>query len=72
MLSFSFAENGLIVHIHMFFRSKPKIEESDVLYCTKPPCRVCQNLLKDMKIKTIHCVEELPKQSEKVCLCNII
>lgn len=71
MFSFSFAENELIVHIHTFFRSKLKVEESDVLYCTKPPCRDCQNLLKDVKIKTIHCVQESSKQIG-VCLCNII
>lgn len=72
MFSFSFAENELIVHIHIFFRSKPEIEESDVLYCTKPPCHDCQNLLKNVKVKTIHCVKESFKQYDEVCLCNII
>ncbi|XP_065490154.1 cytidine and dCMP deaminase domain-containing protein 1-like [Caloenas nicobarica] len=63
-----FAKREVVLHAEanvLLYRSKPKIEESDVLYCTKPPCHVCQTLLKDMKIKTIHCVEELSKQSEK-------
>ncbi|XP_014792714.1 PREDICTED: uncharacterized protein LOC106885227 [Calidris pugnax] len=51
--------------------SKTKIEESDVLYCTKPPCSDCQKLLKEVKIKTIHCVEESSKQSDENQLENL-
>ncbi|XP_050755289.1 cytidine and dCMP deaminase domain-containing protein 1-like [Gymnogyps californianus] len=61
------AKREVVLHAEanvLLYRSKPKIEETDVLYCTKPPCHDCQNLLKDMKIKTIHCVEELSKKSE--------
>ncbi|XP_054044956.1 cytidine and dCMP deaminase domain-containing protein 1-like isoform X2 [Rissa tridactyla] len=62
------AKRGVVLHAEtnvLLYRSKSKIEESDVLYCTKPPCHDCQNLLKDVKIKTIHCVKESSKQSEE-------
>ncbi|XP_075611959.1 cytidine and dCMP deaminase domain-containing protein 1-like [Balearica regulorum gibbericeps] len=69
------AKREVVLHAEanvLLYRSKVKIEESDVLYCTKPPCHDCQNLLKDVKIKTIHCVQESSKQIGEVCLCNII
>ncbi|XP_074996692.1 uncharacterized protein LOC142078055 [Calonectris borealis] len=58
------AKREVVLHAEanvLLYRSKLKIEESDVLYCIKPPCRDCQNLLKEVKIKTIHCVKELSK-----------
>ncbi|KAM4672082.1 cytidine and dCMP deaminase domain-containing protein 1-like [Amazona ochrocephala] len=61
------AKSKVVLHAEanaLLYRSKSKIEDSDILYCIKPPCCDCQNLLKDMKIKTIHCVKESSKQSE--------
>ncbi|KAM9582308.1 cytidine and dCMP deaminase domain-containing protein 1-like isoform 1-T5 [Guaruba guarouba] len=61
------AKLAVVLHAEanaLLYRSKSKIEESDILYCIKPPCCDCQNLLKDMKIKTIHYVKESSKQSE--------
>ncbi|KAM6384800.1 cytidine and dCMP deaminase domain-containing protein 1-like isoform 5-T6 [Alca torda] len=62
------AKGKVVLHAEtnvLLYRSKSKIEESDVLYCTKPPCCDCQNLLKYVKIKTIHCVKESSGQSEE-------
>ncbi|KAM6090083.1 cytidine and dCMP deaminase domain-containing protein 1-like [Theristicus caerulescens] len=62
------AKREFILHAEanvLLYRSKAKIEESDVLYCIKPPCHDCQNLLKDVKIKTIHCVKESPQKSHE-------
>ncbi|KAM6425298.1 cytidine and dCMP deaminase domain-containing protein 1-like [Rhynochetos jubatus] len=62
------AKREVIIHAEanvLLYRSKSKIEESDVLYCVKPPCCDCQNLLKNVKIKTIHCVKESSKENEK-------
>ncbi|KAM6136909.1 uncharacterized protein FYW35_010608 [Pterocles gutturalis] len=64
------AKGEFVVHAEanvLLYRSKPKIEEDDVLYCTKPPCGECQKLLKSVEIKTIHCVNESSVASEKVC-----
>ncbi|XP_042651508.1 cytidine and dCMP deaminase domain-containing protein 1-like isoform X2 [Tyto alba] len=58
------AKRDFVLHAEanvLLYRSKTKIEESDVLYCIKPPCHDCQNLLKDVKVKIIHCVKESSK-----------
>ncbi|KAM6284498.1 uncharacterized protein M6G45_003376 [Spheniscus humboldti] len=69
-----FAKREVVVHAEanvLLYRSKPEIEESDVLYCTKPPCHDCQNLLKNVKVKTIHCVKESFKQHDETHLGDL-
>ncbi|XP_014374882.2 cytidine and dCMP deaminase domain-containing protein 1-like [Alligator sinensis] len=58
------AKKPFLVHAEvnaLLFRSKKKIEENDVLYCSKPPCLECQNYIECVGIKNIVSVHESSK-----------
>ncbi|KAM7180343.1 uncharacterized protein RBU57_015415 isoform 1-T1 [Macrochelys suwanniensis] len=50
----------LVNYLHL---SRKKIEENDVLYCTKPPCSECQNYIQFVGIKKIVSVQESSQSS---------
>ncbi|XP_048685878.2 uncharacterized protein LOC125626659 isoform X2 [Caretta caretta] len=55
------AKGPVLIHAEanaLLFRSRKKIEENDVLYCTKPPCSECQNYIQFVGIKKIVSVQE--------------
>ncbi|XP_068802096.1 uncharacterized protein [Struthio camelus] len=63
-----FAKREFVVHAEtnaLLYRSKPKIEETDILYCTKPPCPVCHSLIKEVGIRKICYVQESSTEDEK-------
>ncbi|KAM9171821.1 uncharacterized protein ACDP82_014191 isoform 2-T2 [Pangshura tecta] len=55
------AKGPVLIHAEanaLLFRSRKKMEENDVLYCTKPPCSECQNYIQFVGIKKIVSVQE--------------
>ncbi|XP_064364623.1 cytidine and dCMP deaminase domain-containing protein 1-like [Dromaius novaehollandiae] len=64
------AKREFVVHAEanaLLYRSKPQIEETDVLYCTKPPCPDCQSLIKEVGIRKICYVEESSTLNKTDC-----
>nr|XP_048685898.1 uncharacterized protein LOC125626659 isoform X4 [Caretta caretta] len=60
------AKGPVLIHAEanaLLFRSRKKIEENDVLYCTKPPCSECQNYIQFVGIKKIVSVQESTQSS---------
>uniref|UniRef100_A0A8C8VQF0 Cytidine and dCMP deaminase domain-containing protein 1 n=1 Tax=Pelusios castaneus TaxID=367368 RepID=A0A8C8VQF0_9SAUR len=60
------AKGPVLIHAEanaLLFRFSKKIEENDVLYCSKPPCSECQNYIQYVGIKKIISVQESSQSS---------